>query len=638
MHAARGATKQGPRGAGRALGLALLLGGLGASARAEPGQAGDPAEGASSADASAGGPVTRAFGRLERESIEDALAELGVSLDPNPEGKVVRLIHVVNQEVFSRRDWHFQLLNVFHRTTRRDVIARELLLQPGQRYSQVLANESLRNLQSPPPLFFADGGRFAGPQLSSVLAVLPVASPEPGTVDVLAVTRDLWSLRFNTELQFQRDRLSLLRTSLSENNLFGWRKYLAAGFELDQGRFGVGPSYFDPNLAGTRLTLLATGRAWYARDGNRYEGDSELFSLRYPLYALASRWGGGLDVSQRDHVVRRFCHNELCPVAVGATTVPFIYRRQEAAADAHVVRSFGRAVIQRLTGGYRFERPRSLVLADFPSDPAQPTLADDFLARWAPGSETRSELYLRYELFTPRFHLYRDLDTFDLREDRRLGPHLTLEIGAGAPALGADHVAYPMSATASWVAAPWGAGHVIGQVQVAARLRPGELIDQRLSGVVYAASPMLARAVRVVVSAMTDVVRADSYRTRFYLGGDTGLRGYQIGEFHGTVQAAAHAELRSAPLAVHSQSFGAVLFYDVGHAAESYGALVPRHDVGVGLRWLIPQLNSSVFRLDWAIPTQDGPYTHAGLPGRITAGFMQSFWLLDSPKGFVPLF
>jgi outer membrane translocation and assembly module TamA len=140
----------------------------------------------------------------------------------------------------------------------------------------------------------------------------------------------------------------------------------------------------------------------------------------------------------------------------------------------------------------------------------------------------------------------------------------------------------------------------------------------------------------LVLLATADAVRADTYRTRFFLGGNSGLRGYQIGEFQGTSQAVAHAEIRSAPLAVYSQRFGAIAFYDVGDAAESFGKLALRHDVGVGFRWLIPQLASSVLRIDWAIPTQDGPYTHAGLPGRISAGFMQSFWLLDSPKGAIP--
>ena len=592
--------------------------------------------------AAAAGPAASepmpSLGRLERESVEEALALLGLTIDGNPEGKVIGHVYVVNQDVFSRHDWRLQLLNIFHRTTRPDIIERELLLAPGQHWDAMLADESVRNLQAPPPLFFANGTRFAAPGLSSVVAIMPVASPVPGSVDVLAVTRDLWSLRFNTDFQFQKNTLSVLQTSLSENNLFGWRKYVAAGFELDQGRYGVGPTYFDPNVAGTRLTLLATGNAWYARDTDRYEGDNELFSLQYPLYSLDSRWGAELNVSHQDVVVRHFCDNQLCPVSVARTSVPFIYRRHEVAVDANTVRSFGQAVIQRVTAGYRFDHPRSLVLADFPADPNVPALAEQFLAQWTPLSETRSEPYLRYELFTARYGVFRDLNTFDLRENGRLGPHLAVELAAGVPALGADFVAYPMSATASWAAAPGGSGYAMAQAQVSARTRSGHLIDQRLSGVIFLATPPIGRAARVVIEATTDALRADTYRTPLFLGGDTGLRGYQIGEFQGVVAAAAHAEIRTAPIAVYSQRFGAVLFYDVGHAAGSYGDLVPHHDVGVGLRWLIPQLNSSVLRIDWAVPTQAGPYTQPGLPGRITAGFMQSFWVLDSPKGFIPSF
>jgi outer membrane protein assembly factor BamA len=225
-----------------------------------------------------------------------------------------------------------------------------------------------------------------------------------------------------------------------------------------------------------------------------------------------------------------------------------------------------------------------------------------------------------------------------LRENRRLGPLISVELGAGLPAFGASFVAYPMRATASWAVAPGGSAFGLAQVQAATRARSGQFIDQKLSAVLYLALPPIAHAVRVVVAAMTDATRADRDRTRFFVGGDTGLRGYQIGEFQGPVEATAHAEIRSMPLALGSQRFGALVFYDVGHAAESYRALVPHHDVGLGVRWLIPQLNSSVLRIDWAVATQDGPYSHPGLPGRFTAGFMQSFWLLDSPRGYLTTF
>lgn len=571
----------------------------------------------------------RAFGRLERESLEEAMSALGLRLEPQPAGKIVGVIHVVNGEVFSRRDWLFQLFNFFHRTTRPGILQRELLIHPGALYDEALVEESVRNLQSPAALDLADGTIFYQPELSSVVAVVPVVSDRPDTVDLLAVTRDVWSLRFNTDFEFQQNTLSNLTTSLSENNLLGWRKYLALGFELDQGRAGVGPSYFDPNILGTRLTLLAQATAWYARDTRDYEGNFERFSLRYPLYALASRWGGGVDVNHQDEVIRSFRGNSLrtedLPSTPEVEQLPFIYRRKIEIVDANVVRSFGLSVIQRLTLGHRFDSRSSEVLPDFPTDPANPDLAREFLNEVAPLSERRSEPYLRYEMFTARYVVLRNLNTFDLRENRRLGPHVVLEAAAGLPALGADFEAFPVSGTVGWAFGPRG-GYAGLQVAAGARLRPGNsVIDQSFGASLILASPILGRLLRVVVEGEAGAVRADTHRSRFYLGGSTGLRGYVIGDFAGTDQVLGHVEIRTMPLELFSQRIGGLLFYDVGHAAESFSAIVPHHDFGIGLRWLIPQLNSSVVRFDWAVATQGTSLTRAGLPGRITAGFMQIF-------------
>jgi hypothetical protein len=131
------------------------------------------------------------------------------------------------------------------------------------------------------------------------------------------------------------------------------------------------------------------------------------------------------------------------------------------------------------------------------------------------------------------------------------------------------------------------------------------------------------------------VVKRDTYRTLFFIGGQTGLRGHIIGDFRGPVAAIGHLELRTLPLAVFSQRIGALLFYDVGHAASSVRQLRARHDFGLGLRWLIPQLNSSVLRVDWAFATRTTVElgagnpgfvtTRAGWPGRISAGYEQVF-------------
>jgi len=591
--------------------------------------------GAGEARAAPGTDLDRRLGPLERESVGEALAARGLTIEARPEGKRIREIHAVNQDVFSKHDWLFQLLNIFHRTTRELHLKRELLVAPGQLYDQALVDESVRNLQSPPVITIANRTSVGPPDLSSVVAIVPVVSPEPGTVDILAVTRDLWSLRFNSNFEYQGNVLSLLQTSLSENNLLGWRKYLALTFDMDLGRYGFGPSYIDPNILGTRLLLVARATLWYARDTDRYEGDTELLSLRYPLFSLASRWGAGLDVTHQDAVTRNFLGNAVRLVGVDPTpgqtpddivNVPYKYRRRILTTDLNGLRSFRRGdVIQRVAFGHRFDRRRSLVTEDFPVDLDRPDLARQFLDQQAPIDETRSEPYLRYEVFTARYATFRDLDTFDLRESHRLGPLLQLEVGAGLPILGSDVTAFPVSALLGWGIGSPNGGYGYVQIQASARARGGGWIDEALDTRFFIASPPIARLARLTLYAHTDTVRDDTRRTRFFIGGSTGLRGYAIGAFAGSSSFVAHVELRSLPVAIFSQRFGALLFYDAGDANNSFADLVPHHDVGVGLRWLIPQLNAYTLRIDWAVATQSGTETRPGLPGRITAGFMQVY-------------
>jgi hypothetical protein len=574
-------------------------------------------------------PAPAHLGKLEQESVNDALVDLGIRIDPHPEGKTIRAVHVVNQEVFSRRDWWLRWFNIFHRTTRGYIIERELLIHAGDPYDAALVDESVRNLQATSGTTV--GSRtFPAPDLASVIVILPIVSPQPGTVDLLVVTRDVWSLRFNTNFEFQQNTLSSLQTSLSENNLFGWRKFFSFGFSLDLGAYWIGPTYFDPNIAGTRLTLYASANAYYSRDTGHYEGNAEAVSLHYPLFSLASRWGAGLEVVHSNTMVRNFRGLnprlvnlvDIGPDAFAPTleAVPYVYRRTITTVDATVTRQFGVSVIHRITVGHHIDTHRSLASDDFP-DPGRAPL---FLAQYAPVSETRSEPFVQYSLFTPRYAIYRDLDTFDLRENVLLGPSLAASVAYGSPELGADFRAFPMGLSLGWTAAPHG-GIAKISLKASVRLRDQTLIDQRFTGGVYLASPMLGRLVRIVAQASAGTLRNDTQRGLFVLGGDTGLRGYAIGDFFGTTEVLGHVELRSAPAAIFSQRVGGLVFYDVGDAAPSFSAITPMHDFGVGLRWLIPQFNPTVIRLDWAFATQSTAFTRAGFPGRVTAGFMQTF-------------
>ncbi|HET6284150.1 MAG TPA: hypothetical protein VFH73_24545, partial [Polyangia bacterium] len=260
------------------------------------------------------------LGTLEKEAVDEALAARGLVVEPAPKGKTIRTIHVVTLEVFAKRDLFFDWFNIFHRTTREEMIRREALFRPDQPYDQAVVDETTRYLQSP--------------DLTSTVAILPVRSATPGEVDVLIVTRDVWSLRFNTDGEFQQGHLIFLSTSLSENNILGWRKQFSMGLVMDQGVMSVGPTYIDRNIAGTRLTLSSSLRARFARDGGASEGSSSSTSIQYPLYSLASRWGAGVSFGHLDGIQRRFQENQLRKVSVLGQDLDSKYHLQQLSAAA----------------------------------------------------------------------------------------------------------------------------------------------------------------------------------------------------------------------------------------------------------------------------------------------------------------
>ena len=150
------------------------------------------------------------LGTLERGAVDAALAERGLTVDPAPDGKRVGTLHVVNLDVFQPSDGRlFEWFNHFHRTTREHHIRRESLIASGALYDQALVDETVRNLRNQSTYDANDMG------LSGVVAIVPVQTPVPGTVDLLMVTRDLWSLRFNSDWNFQPGYLYTLNASLS---------------------------------------------------------------------------------------------------------------------------------------------------------------------------------------------------------------------------------------------------------------------------------------------------------------------------------------------------------------------------------------------------------------------------------------
>jgi len=598
------------------------------------------------------------MGGLERGAVDVALSARGLAIDPAPEGKLVGFIHVVNLDVFQPSDGGLlEWFNHFHRTTREYHIRRESLLVPGLLYNPALVDETTRNLRNRTTYSAND------PPLSSIVAIVPVQTATPDTVDVLIVTRDVWSLRLNSDWVFGlfAQDIPSFRASVSENNLFGWRKQPALAFIMDQGEVWLGPNYLDPNLLGTRLRFTAAFyEIWARRTGELAagprEGSSSWLRVEYPFYALSMRWGAFVDGGYTTRVIRYITSSQgtdnratlarYLPAADGSasgacvvpTTQPgdpyptltadCAWRSRVGGVTSGVTRSFPSPwLVQRVTIGNEFQLTRLSFLPDFPATPA---LRQPFAAQYFGPSERTSSLYLQYEVFTPRYRTYRNLDTFDLGEDLRLGPWVTLKFGRASTLLGSEADFFPLKSEAHVNLGLLGGFQNIG-VSWEARLYDHGLGDQLLTGQFYAATPVLARSFRIVVSGRTGLLAENKHRARVYLGWTEGLRGYPINTFYGYNYYLAHIEVRSMAFSLWSLRIGGLLFADAGHAADTWQGLALYDAAGAGLRVLIPQLNADVLRCDWGIPLRgyvvDGtPIVRAGLSNTLAyCGFRQAF-------------
>jgi Omp85 superfamily domain len=555
------------------------------------------------------------LGSFEQKALRHGLMTRGLVIDPAPDGKTVRRLHVVNMPVFGVEEGFLRWFNRFHVTSREEVVAREVLLQPGDPWDEGRLDETRRRLRD--PLFTA----------LVVAAPVRAEGGAPGEVDLLVVTRDIWSLRMNSNYEVQQDVLSALSLSLAENNLFGLRKQIALVFNMDLGKYTLGPRYLDNNIAGTRLTLASQADAVFNRYTSELEGTQSTTSFAYPFWSLDSKWGASVDVTHFDAVRRSFFGTELRGYETAEGVVlPWEYDELDVDVESIVARQTGDSVKHRFGVGHRLELQRPEVRDDFPGDDAA---REEFEREVLPRSERSSTVFARYTLFTPTYAVYRNVSSFDLAEDQRLGPEIIAELGTAVKPLGSEVNFLSGSLSFGWAFALPAEGLVRLNSSATFRREDGDYIDMLRSAEAIAVSPQFF-GMRLAARAHWSGLFDDTGNRFFTLGGDNGLRGYPINAFIGNAPEAArvlaNVELRSQAVPVLFTRVGGILFWDAGHAADCYrgceSPLTIHQDVGFGMRVLIPQMQPYVFRFDWAVPLTGST---AGLPGRFIAGVNQVF-------------
>lgn len=555
------------------------------------------------------------LGRLERDALAHALRARGLLLDGQPHGKRIRRVHVVTMPVIGEEAAFLQWANVFHVESKEHVVARELVVGPGDRWNADDIDESARRLRD--PLFSS---------LAVVVAVVPPDAPLGGDeVDVLVVTRDVWSLRTNYNGEWQKDHFSFLTVSLSENNLFGRRKLLAMVFRMDQSAFTLGPLYIDKNLAGQHVDLRLRGGPIWNRASRDIEGSESYVTLARPLWSLGTRWGAFLDWSHRDAIDRTFSDDGVAlwddPDTDAEEAVPWQYRQRQwsiGASGVYSINTCARRYKHNWKAGYSLASQRSRVLDEPGAPPEQVAQFED---KVLPRSERTGTVWAGYEIYTPRYRDYQDVDSFDLAESLRLGPRGQVVLGLARPELGSEKSFGTVSLEGSWAIAFGDDGYASTGASFSARLEGGRLIDRGVAQSLRVVTPSVSIGRAVIEARVAGFFREEGNRL-LAVGGNAGLRGYPVNAFVGERSAVVQTELRSRSVRLLlGTRWGAVLFHDLAAAADQIGELQPYQDVGVGVRGLVPQTSPEIFRFDLAFPL-DGAYR--GRP-RFIAGYRQAF-------------
>ena len=220
--------------------------------------------------------AAREYSGYEKASLRLGLERIGGELEPNAEGKRIESIEIVTLDVIEPFDPAPAIANWFHVTTRHSVVRREILLREGGRFTRAQADETALNLQ-------------AFQQLSVVL-VEAIKGSQPGTVRVLVVTKDIWSIRLGTDGSLVNGALQTFQLAPTETNLFGQAQTIGALISFNPVNYTLGGFYTVPAIAGSNVRGSIRANAIFDCGSNRLDGSNGVFSYGKPLRNTLTKW------------------------------------------------------------------------------------------------------------------------------------------------------------------------------------------------------------------------------------------------------------------------------------------------------------------------------------------------------------
>jgi outer membrane translocation and assembly module TamA len=495
---------------------------------------------------------------------------------------VIGDINVLNENIFdlaNPKDDHrlFRLADRLHRVTRKRTITEQLLFHTGDPYSRHLLEESARILRANP--YFYDA------------SIQPVAYHD-GKVDILVVTRDVWTL--NPGFNFSRSGgKSTTGFQIEEINTLGTGTDVKLEHSNSVDRSESDIMVMNPHTLGT----------WFTTDlayGTLSDGKMRRFILDRPFYALETRHAGGIainDSTQDDALydlgqqVDKFAdHSRFFQVYGGFS------------------RGLDNGWTRRYSTGLTYDEH---LFADSNSWTGPTLLPQNrkFVYPW-----------VRFDLVQDEWTKLRNHNQIGRTEDFDMGAYATVQLGWADTALGSSRDALPFQFAVGDGYQPSQRETLLVSSVYTGRLEPGTVQNAVLSSAVRYYNeqsgywPFRDGNWLFFTTLAASVGKRLDLEDQILLGGDNGLRGYPLRYQDGTSRALLSLEERYFSNWYPFRLFrvGAAVFFDMGRtwgrADLGQPSLGMLKDAGFGLRFGNARTGlGNVIHVDVAFPFNSGP-------------------------------
>lgn len=503
-------------------------------------------------------------------AADDKIANIDVD-KLEADGAIIGEILLDKHDVFDLSDpkennAFYRLANKWHIITRDEVISNQLLLEPGDKFSKRLVNESERILRRNSYLYDA--------------TITPITQPD-GSVDLRVTTRDVWTLAptFSVSRKGGENKTTF---GIEDINLLGRgqtvRLERTEDVDRDANTFEFRDNQLGNNWMSARLFVA-----------DNSDGHSRFLSLARPFFALDTRWSAGVTIFDDD---RRSAFYEL-----GDEVAEYQRDRERFTVFGGWSAGLNGGWVRRYTGGVVYD------------DNVYDTVAGGMLPPLVPADRKLVYPFFGIELLQDQFETTRNKDQIAKTEDFFTGTQVSVSLGWADEGIGADRDAILYTATYAKAFGSLDSAALLVRAAASGRHESGDTRNAllRVDARLFWKQSGKRTFYTTISGTHGHALDADNIVD---LGGDNGLRGYPLRYQTGDSRFLATIEQRYYwdwyPFRL--VRVGGAIFADVGRTwgqsptgAESDGWL---RDVGIGLRLASTRTggNEKVIHFDVAFP------------------------------------